>query len=64
MKRPAKPIDVAQLHLPLLTASKVAISHAKQRELAVALVELLISASQESNERKTSGGEDEPEAQR
>jgi hypothetical protein len=64
MKRPAKPIDVAQLHLPLLTASKVAISHDKQRELAVALVELLISASQESNERKTSGGEDEPEAQR
>ena len=64
MKRPAKPIDLSQLHLPLLTASKVAISHDKQRELAVALVELLISASQESNERKTSGGEDEPEAQR
>jgi hypothetical protein len=64
MKRPAKPIDLAQLHLPLLTASKVAISHDKQRELAIALVELLISASTESNEIKTSGGEDEPEAQR
>jgi hypothetical protein len=61
MKRPAKPIDLAQLHLPLLTASKVAISHDKQKELAVALVELLISATQES---KTSGGEDEPEAHR
>jgi hypothetical protein len=34
-------------------------SHDKQKELAVALVELLISAAQES---KTSGGEDEPEA--
>jgi hypothetical protein len=64
MKRPAKPIDLAQLHLPLLNASKVAISHDKQRELAIALVELLISASPESNERKTSGGEDEPEAER
>lgn len=63
MKRPAKPIDLTQLHLPLLTASKVAtISHDKQRELAVALVELLISATQESNESKTGGGEDEPEA--
>jgi hypothetical protein len=62
MKRPARPIDLAQLHLPLLTASKagiVGISHDKQKELAVALVELLISAAQES---KTSGGEDEPEA--
>jgi hypothetical protein len=66
MKRPAKPIDLAQLHLPLLTASKVAvaISHDKQKELTVALVELLISATQESNESKTSGGEDEPEAHR
>lgn len=62
MKRPARPIDLAQLHLPLLTASKVGIagiSHDKQKELAVALVGLLISAAQES---KTSGGEDEPEA--
>jgi hypothetical protein len=64
MKRSAKPIDLTQLHLPLLTASKVAISHDKQKELAVALVELLVSATQESNESKTSGGEDEPEAHR
>ena len=64
MKRPAKPIDLAQLHLPLLTASKVPISHDKQKELAVALVELLISATQERNESKTSGGEDEPETHR
>ena len=64
MKGPTKPIDLVQLHLPLVTGSKIAISHDKQRELAVALVELLISASQESNERKTSEVEDEPEAQR
>jgi hypothetical protein len=64
MKRPTKPIDLVQLHLPLVTASKTAISHDKQRELAVALVELLISASQANNERKTSEVEDEPEAQR
>jgi hypothetical protein len=64
MKRPTKPIDLVQLHLLLVTASKITISHDKQRELAVALVELLISASQESNERKTSEVEDEPEAQR
>jgi hypothetical protein len=67
MKRQVEPINLAQLHLPLLTASKVGIvgiSHDKQRELAVALVELLISAAQESNESKTSGGEDEPEAHR
>jgi len=64
MKRPTKPIDLVQLRLPLVTASKIAISHDKQKELAVVLVELLISASQESNERKTSEVEDEPEAQR
>ena len=64
MKRPAKPIDLVQLHLPLVTGCKIAIPHDKQKELAVALVELLISASQESNEKKRSEVEDEPEAQR
>ena len=64
MKRPEKPIQLAQLHLPLLTASKAAISDDKQRELAVALVELLISAAQENEETKTNGGGDELEAHR
>jgi hypothetical protein len=67
MKRPARPIDLVQLHLPLLTASKVGIveiSQDKQKELAVVFVKLLISAAQESNESKTSGGEDEPKAHR
>jgi hypothetical protein len=53
---------LAQLHLPLLTASKAAMSDDKQRELAAALVELLISATQESQETKTNGGNDELEA--
>jgi hypothetical protein len=64
MKRPEKPIQLAQLHLPLLTASKAEISDDKQRELAVALVELLISAAQENEEAKTNGGGDELEAHR
>ena len=64
MKRSEKPIKLTQLHLPLLTASKAAISDDKQRELALALVELLISATQENEEAKTNGGGDEPEAHR
>jgi hypothetical protein len=64
MKRSEKPIKLAQLRLPLLTASKAAISDDKQRELALALVELLISAAQENEEAKTNGGGDEPEAHR
>lgn len=64
MKRPEKPIQLAQLHLPLLTASTAAISDDKQRELAVTLVELLISAAQENEEAKTNGGGDELEANR
>ena len=64
MKRPKKSIQLTQLHLPLLTASKADIADDKQRELAVALVELLISAAQENEEAKTNGGNDEPEAHR
>jgi len=64
MKRSEKPIKLAQLHLPFLNASKAAISDDKQRELALALVELLISAAQENEEAKTNGGGDEPEAHR
>jgi hypothetical protein len=64
MKRSEKPSKLAQLHLPLLNASKAAISDDKQRELARALVELLISAAQENEEAKTNGGGDEPEAHR
>ena len=65
MKRSEKPINLAQLHLPILTASKAAVTDEKQKELAVALVELLISAAQEGDDqRKTSGGENELETDR
>ena len=64
MKRSEKPIKLAQLHLPLRNVSKAAIPDDKQRELALALVELLISAAQENEEAKTNGGDDEPEAHR
>jgi hypothetical protein len=59
MRRSEKPINRAQLHLPILTASKAAVTDEKQKELSVALVELLISAAQEDYERRTSGGDDE-----
>jgi hypothetical protein len=53
------------MHLPILTASKAAVTDEKQKELAVALVELLISAAQAGDdERRTSGGENELETDR
>jgi hypothetical protein len=65
MRRSEKPINRAQLHLPILTASKAAVTDEKQKELSVALVELLISAAQEDDdERRTSGGDDELETDR
>ena len=64
MKRPKKSIQLGQLHLPLLTASKVDIADDKQRELAAALIELLVSATQERQEPATKGGSDELEAHR
>jgi hypothetical protein len=67
MRRSEKPINLAQLqlHLPILTASEATVTEEKQKELAVALVELLISAAQEGDgERRTSGGEDERQVTR
>jgi len=65
MKRSAKPINLAQLHLPIRAASKAAVTDEKQKELTVALVELLIGAAQEGDgQRKTSGGENELETDR
>jgi hypothetical protein len=64
MRAPEKPIELAQLHLPLLAVSKAVISNDQERELAVALVELLISAAQENEAGKTDGGHDEPETDR
>jgi hypothetical protein len=54
-----------QLHLPLSKESKAVLSADKRRELALALIDLLASAidgtdnPETSNEPETSGGEDE-----
>ena len=63
MKRPAKPTS-PQLNLALVDVPAAAVPGNKQRELAVALVELLMSAARESVVRPTNGGGDEPEADR
>jgi hypothetical protein len=63
MKRPAKGKSL-QLNLPLVDAPAAAMPGNKQRELAAALVELLINAARESAEPRENGGEHEPEADR
>jgi hypothetical protein len=60
--RHAKPLDL-QLNLQLVDAPKTVIPDSKQRELALALVELLVGAAQASN-RQEEGGGDELEANR
>jgi hypothetical protein len=60
--RHAKPLDL-QLNLQLVDAPKTVISDSKQRELSLALVELLVGAAQASN-RQEEGGGDELEANR
>ena len=62
MTRHAKPLDL-QLNLQLVDAPKAVIPGSKQRELSLALVELLVGAAQASN-RQEEGGGDELEANR
>ena len=62
MTRHAKPLDL-QLNLQLVDAPKTVIPGSKQRELSLALVELLVGAAQASN-RQEEGGGDELEANR
>ena len=65
MNRLAKPLD-SQLNLLLVNAPKTVVPGDKQRELALALVELLIGAAQDSdqNQQRVNGGEGELEADR
>ncbi len=63
MKQPAKSPHL-QLNLSLLNVSATAVPEHKQKELTLALVELLISAAGEGVERQANGGEDESEAHR
>ena len=61
MTRHAKPLN-SQLNLLLVDAPKTVVSDDKQKELALALVELLISAAQQSSPQLANGGRDEFEA--
>jgi hypothetical protein len=60
MKEPERPPHL-QLNLSLLKASAIAIPEGKQRELTLALVELLIGAAGEDDKPPANGGEDESE---
>ena len=59
----AKPLD-PQLNLLLVDTPKAVIPEAKQQELALALVELLIGAAQASKPQLEDGGGDELQANR
>ena len=60
MKRSAIRTNM-QFNLPLPDAPAAALPGNKQRELDLALVELLISAARESDGRPAKGGGSEPE---
>jgi hypothetical protein len=53
-----------QLNLLLREESVMAVPESKQKELALALVELLISGYRDSIPSAAAGGENEPEADR
>jgi hypothetical protein len=60
MKQPHRPPHL-QLNLSLLNASATAIPDGKQRELTLALVELLLGAAGEGAQAQTKGGDNESE---
>jgi hypothetical protein len=60
--RHSKPLDL-QLNLQLVEALKTVVPDSKQRELSLALVELLVGAALASNQQDD-GGEDELEVDR
>jgi hypothetical protein len=63
MKPPTK-LPPLQFNLPLLDLPALAVPKEKERELALALVELLIDAAHPHAEFQVNGGGDEPEANR
>jgi hypothetical protein len=63
MKQPTKPPHL-QFNLPLLDLPALVVPQTKQRELALALVELLIDAAGPHAEFPVNGGGDEPETNR
>jgi hypothetical protein len=63
MKQPTK-LPSRQFNLPLLDLPALAVPQEKQRELALALVELLIDAARPQAEFQVNGGGDEPQTNR
>jgi hypothetical protein len=61
MKRSHKPLDL-QMKLSLLGIPATTVPDERRRELAQALMELLISALREDVEQQNNGGEDESQA--
>lgn len=60
MKRSAKPCNL-QMNLPLLNLPAAAVPNDQQKELTVALMELLINAARENIEPQSNGGDHEYE---
>ncbi len=58
MKRSARPL-YPQMNLPLVNIPPAAIPDDQQKELTIALMELLITAAQGKIEQQENGGEDE-----
>jgi hypothetical protein len=58
MKRSAKPL-YPQMNLPLLNVPATEIPDDQQKELTIALMELLINAAEEKSEQQENGGKDE-----
>ena len=63
MKQATKPPSL-QFNLRLLDLPALAVPQEKRRELALALVELLIDAARPHAEFQVNGGGDEPETNR
>lgn len=61
MNRPVK-LPHSQLNLLIVDTPKAAIPDEQQKELAMALMDLLIQAAQERDAGTTNGGGDEREA--
>lgn len=63
MKQPVK-APTLQFNLPLLELPALTVPQDKQRELALALVELLTDAARPHTDVQVQGGGDEPEDNR
>jgi len=60
MKRSVKPFNL-QMNLPLLHVPATAVPNNQQKELTVALMELLVNAARENIKPQSNGGDHECE---